>query len=501
MCGHTMIFSRRMKANLSGRDYSMEVGREQKRRGVDFTEGNIVAGLVRFSIPLMIGNLLQQFYNIADTLIVGRFLGREALAAVGSAYTIMVFLTSVILGLCMGSSAFLSIQYGKKDREAFGCGNFMAFFLIGGFAILLNVAVYLGMDAILVLLQIPSDVYGMMRSYVTVIYGGMMATFLYNYFANSLRAVGNSMIPLLFLGVSAVLNVALDVLFVAVFNFGISGAAAATVIAQYVSGLGIWMYAWKKVPLLRFGREQRYFRKDILKSILSLSLLTSMQQSIMNFGILMVQGLVNSFGTAVMAAFAAAVKIDTFAYSPVQDFGNAFSTFVAQNHGAGKAGGRREEGGARRVCVRHGGQRAGGSVFRRADADFYDGCGDYRDRDFLSAHRGSFLRIDRIAVFVLWVFPRRGAAHGFCDPDGHIAGEQSDPGICAVGNRGSRLPGNLAEYSDRLGACGCGGSVFFEKGKEREVGVHGSEKVFGGIAHSGAVKGYDKAQLYVGRQA
>lgn len=352
MCGHTMIFSRRMKANLSGRDYSMEVGREQKRRGVDFTEGNIVAGLVRFSIPLMIGNLLQQFYNIADTLIVGRFLGREALAAVGSAYTIMVFLTSVILGLCMGSSAFLSIQYGKKDREAFGCGNFMAFFLIGGFAILLNVAVYLGMDAILVLLQIPSDVYGMMRSYVTVIYGGMMATFLYNYFANSLRAVGNSMIPLLFLGVSAVLNVALDVLFVAVFNFGISGAAAATVIAQYVSGLGIWMYAWKKVPLLRFGREQRYFRKDILKNILSLSLLTSMQQSIMNFGILMVQGLVNSFGTAVMAAFAAAVKIDTFAYSPVQDFGNAFSTFVAQNHGAGKA-----------ERIREGGRKAGLAAF------------------------------------------------------------------------------------------------------------------------------------------
>ncbi len=324
------------------------MGREQKRRGVDFTEGNIVAGLVRFSIPLMIGNLLQQFYNIADTLIVGRFLGREALAAVGSAYTIMVFLTSVILGLCMGSSAFLSIQYGRKDKEAFGCGNFMAFFLIGGFAILLNVAVYLGMDAILVLLQIPSDVYGMMRSYVTVIYGGMMATFLYNYFANSLRAVGNSMIPLLFLGVSAVLNVALDVLFVAVFNFGISGAAAATVIAQYVSGLGIWMYAWKKVPLLRFGRGQRHFRKDILKSILSLSLLTSMQQSIMNFGILMVQGLVNSFGTAVMAAFAAAVKIDTFAYSPVQDFGNAFSTFVAQNHGAGKT-----------ERIREGGRKAG----------------------------------------------------------------------------------------------------------------------------------------------
>ncbi|MBO5292487.1 MAG: MATE family efflux transporter [Lachnospiraceae bacterium] len=303
---------------------------------IDFTKGSIVAGLVRFSIPLMIGNLLQQFYNIADTLIVGRFIGKEALAAVGSAYTIMVFLTSVILGLCMGSSAFLSIQHGRGDRETFACGNFMAFVLIGGFAVALNTAVYLGMDAILTLLRVPADVYEPMRSYVVIIYGGIMATFLYNYFANSLRAVGNSFVPLLFLGVSALLNIFLDILFVAVFSFGIRGAAAATILSQYVSGIGIWMYAWKKAPMLRFDRKQMRFRSSILKNILSLSVLTSLQQSIMNFGILMVQGLVNSFGAAVMAAFAAAVKVDTFAYSPVQDFGNAFSTFAAQNHGAQK---------------------------------------------------------------------------------------------------------------------------------------------------------------------
>lgn len=308
----------------------------KKRYDIDFTKGNIVSGLIRFSIPLMIGNLLQQFYNIADTLIVGRFIGKEALAAVGSAYTIMTFLTSIILGLCMGSSAFLSIQHGRKDKRKFACSNFMSFILIGGFAMILNAIVYLGMDTILRLLQIPSDVYDMMRSYVVIIFGGIMATFCYNYFANSLRAVGNSLVPLIFLGISALLNIVLDILFVAVFPFGIAGAAAATILAQYVSGIGIWIYAWKKVPVLRFVKEQMHFRADILKSVLNLSLLTSLQQSIMNFGILMVQGLVNSFGTAVMAAFAAAVKIDTFAYSPVQDFGNTFSTFVAQNHGAGK---------------------------------------------------------------------------------------------------------------------------------------------------------------------
>lgn len=193
----------------------------QRSYNVDFTEGSIVSGLIRFSIPLMLGNLLQQFYNIADTLIVGRFIGKEALAAVGSAYTIMIFLTSIILGLCMGSSAFLSIQHGRRDESSFLCGNFMSFVLIGGFSMILNTVVYVGMDKILILLQIPAEVYELMRSYVIIVFGGIMATFLYNYFANSLRAVGNSMVPLLFLGLSALLNVVLDILFVAVLPFGI----------------------------------------------------------------------------------------------------------------------------------------------------------------------------------------------------------------------------------------------------------------------------------------
>lgn len=284
----------------------------------------------------MIGNLLQQFYNIADTFIVGRYIGTEALAAVGSAYTIMVFLTSIILGLCMGSSAFLSIQHGRQDTETFSCGHVISFLFIGTVSIAINITVYLGMDIILTFLQIPLEVYDSMRSYVSIIYGGIMATFLYNYFANCLRAVGNSLIPLLFLGVSAILNILLDILLVAEFSFGIQSAAVATVFSQYVSGIGIFIYTIKKVPNLRFHWKHMHFKSSILKNIMSLSLLTSLQQSIMNFGILMVQGLVNSFGTAVMAAFSAAVKIDSFAYAPVQDFGNAFSTFVAQNHGAGE---------------------------------------------------------------------------------------------------------------------------------------------------------------------
>ncbi len=148
--------------------------------------------------------------------------------------------------------------------------------------------------------------------------------------------MGNSIVPLIFLAVSAVLNILLDLLFVIVFKQGVGGAALATVISQYVSAIGIAFYAWFKLPQLRISRRHCRIRRACLKEIGSFSLLTCVQQSVMNLGILMVQGLVNSFGTTVMAAFAAAVKIDSFAYMPVQDFGNAFSTFIAQNYGAKK---------------------------------------------------------------------------------------------------------------------------------------------------------------------
>ena len=192
------------------------------------------------------------------------------------------------------------------------------------------------MGLIIRLLQIPAEIQGLMRDYLWIIFMGMVATFLYNYFANLLRAVGNSVVPLIFLAFSAVLNILLDLLCVIVFHWGVKGAAGATVFSQYVSGVGIMIYYYVKFPHLRVNKCHMKWDTSILKEITGLSMLTCMQQSIMNLGILMVQGLVNSFGTAVMAAFAAAVKIDSFAYMPVQDFGNAFSTFVAQNYGAGK---------------------------------------------------------------------------------------------------------------------------------------------------------------------
>ena len=301
----------------------------------DLTRGSISRLLILFALPMIAGNLLQQFYNIADTLIVGRALGSGALAAVGSAYTLMTFLNSIFLGLSMGAGALFSIYRGRGDERSLRLGIVHAFGLILGVTLLLNAAVYLFLEPILCFLRTPEIVAPGMREYLRIIFVGLLATSLYNYLSCLLRALGNSTVPLVFLAVSALLNVGLDLIFVLVFHWGIAGAAWATVLAQWVSDVGMLGYFLTKCKHLLPQKSELHYERSILHEILQLSALTCVQQSVMNFGILMVQGLVNSFGETIMAAFAAAVKIDTFAYLPVQDFGNAFSTFIAQNFGAG----------------------------------------------------------------------------------------------------------------------------------------------------------------------
>ena len=264
----------------------------------DLTKGPVVKSMLLFAIPMILGDLLQQCYNIADTLIVGQFLGKTALAAVGSSFTLMTFITSIILGLCMGSGALFSIRFGQRDKQGLKQDLCASFFFIAFISILLNIIAYICLDALKLFLRVPHEVWGDMRCYLLYIFMGIIAIFLYNFFSAYLRSIGNSVTPLIFLAISSILNIILDLYFVLVLKMGVGGAALATVLSQYVSGIGIVLY------------------------------------TVMNLGILMVQGLVNSFGTVVMAAFAAAVKIDAFAYMPVQDFGNAFSTFIAQNYGA-----------------------------------------------------------------------------------------------------------------------------------------------------------------------
>ena len=264
------------------------------------TKGPITKGILLFALPLMFGNLLQQMYNIADTWVVGRFLGADALAAVGSSYTLMTFLTSILLGLCMGSGAAVSMQYGSGEEARMRQSVFQSFVLIAGMAVALNVLVYLGLGGILWVLRVPEEIIPLMKEYLRIIFLGITATFLYNYFANLLRAIGNSVVPLLFLAVSAVLNVILDLVCVLVLHWGVQGAAAATTFSQFVSGIGIGLYTLKKFPQLCPKKEDCRWDKQNLATILNLSVMTSVQQSIMNFGILMVQGLVNSFGLSLI---------------------------------------------------------------------------------------------------------------------------------------------------------------------------------------------------------
>lgn len=211
----------------------------------DLTRGSILRSLLLFALPMLAGDILQQLYNIADTLIVSRAIGRDALAAVGSAYTLMIFLTSILLGLSMGAGALFSICRGRGDESGLRQSIVHAFGLIGVCTLLLTALAYALLPALLRLLQVPESVSPLMRTYLAVIFAGIPATFLYNFFACLLRSVGNSMTPLGFSGISALGNVALDLLFVLVFSWG---AAWATVIAQYFSGLGLAVFTLRRCP-------------------------------------------------------------------------------------------------------------------------------------------------------------------------------------------------------------------------------------------------------------
>ena len=302
----------------------------------DLTKGNIGKILVIFSLPMIGGNILQQAYNIADTLIVGRTIGSGALSAVGSSYTLMVFLTSIIIGLTMGAGVVFAQLYGAGKADDLKRGMVNSFFFMLILSLVINVISFILLEDIIVLLNIAPEVVEYTRIYLSIIFLGIIPTYITNYFSSILRSVGNSVIPLVFLAISAIINIVLDLVFIIVFHMGVAGAAWATLIAQIFSAFGTTIYFIVKEKNLY--PEKKHFVLDLklLRFIISNSVLTSVQQSIMNFGILMVQGLVNSFGVMVSAAFAIVVKIDAFAYFPAQDFGNAFSIFIAQNFGAKK---------------------------------------------------------------------------------------------------------------------------------------------------------------------
>lgn len=302
----------------------------------DMTQGSPFKVIMAFSVPLIIGNLFQQLYNVVDSIIVGKFVGKDALAAVGSSFTIMVFITSILLGLCMGAGIAISQLFGAQKLEDMKNSIITSFLFIGAVTILLNLCSLLFLDEILVFMNIPNNIFLLTKNYLSIIFSGLAFSAIYNWSSALLRSLGDSKTPLYFLILSAILNVFLDLFFILELNMGVSGAALATIISQALSAVLSFCYCLFKLKFLKFRLKEFKFNLNIFKMTVSYSLMTSLQQSIMNFGILLIQGLVNSFGIAPMAAFAAAAKIDSFAYMPVQDFGNAFATFIAQNSGAGR---------------------------------------------------------------------------------------------------------------------------------------------------------------------
>lgn len=301
---------------------------------IDMTKGKPSKLILYFAFPMILGNIFQQVYNLVDTIVVGKFIGSNALAAVGSSFAIIVFITSIIIGLSMGVSVLLSQFYGAKELEKMKETIITATIVIGFVTIILMIVSLMFIDNILALFNMPQQLIEDSKSYLIIILVGLLFTYVYNLGTALLRAIGDSKRPLYFLIISSVINIFLDLIFVINLNLGVKGVALATIIAQGVSAILVVIYISKKVTFIKFTIKDIKFKKESFLLVIRYSVLTSIQQSIMNLGILIVQGLVNSFGVVVMAAFAAAVKIDSFAYMPVQDFGNAFSTYVAQNKGA-----------------------------------------------------------------------------------------------------------------------------------------------------------------------
>lgn len=305
--------------------------------GHDLTQGSVFSSMTLFALPLLLGNMMQQAYNLVDTWVVGRFVGSGALAGVGAAYALMVFLTSILIGLSMGSGIVFSLCFGRQDEQALKGAVRVSFYFIAGITAVLTALPLLLLQPILQFLNIPEEIMALTGQYLRIIFCGIPAVFVYNYFSAYLKAIGDSVVPLLFLCLSTVTNIILDLALVVGVHWGVAGAAAATVAAQYISGLGMMLYVLKRHSIVREALGKRCRQEGTLRQIVNYSMMTCLQQSVMNLGILMVQGRVNSFGTTVMAAFAAGVKIDTFAYLPAQEYANAFSTFIAQNRGAGRA--------------------------------------------------------------------------------------------------------------------------------------------------------------------
>lgn len=308
---------------------------EMKSAQNDMTVGNPMKIIFGFTLPIFIGNVFQQFYNMADAVIVGKFVGNKALAAVGSTGTIMFLIYGFVVGMTAGFTVLTAQKFGAGDMKGMRktvAGAGILSFVVGALLTILFMAF---MKPLLILMNTPSDIFADAYSYIMIVSGGILAQMLYNLLSSILRALGNSKLPLVFLIISALLNIVLDLAFIVGFGMGAKGAAVATVIAQGVSGILCLFYIIAKIPILHLKREDLYVGSTIYKNQLRIGVPMALQYSITAIGTMMVQSSLNILGSTLVAAYTAAGKIEQVVTQAYVAMGTTMATYAAQNMGAG----------------------------------------------------------------------------------------------------------------------------------------------------------------------
>ncbi|SFC17541.1 MATE family efflux transporter [Clostridium uliginosum] len=302
----------------------------------DMTSGNIPKQLVKFAIPMVLGNMFQLTYNAVDSIIVGHFVGTSSLAAVGAANPIMNIVIFFIVGICMGTSVLMSEYFGEGNIKKLKREISTSMIVGLGFTIIMSIICFFLSKNILLITQTPIEIVPEANLYLRTIFCGLIFTFLYNIYSATLRSMGDSKTPILFLIFSSILNAILAVIFVVVLKLGVLGTAIATVISQAVSSILCIIYVYKKIPILRFSKSEITVDTSLLKNTINYSWVTALQQTCLYIGKLLVQGSVNPLGVNSIAAFNAVTRIDDFALNPEQSISSAMTTFIAQNRGGEK---------------------------------------------------------------------------------------------------------------------------------------------------------------------
>lgn len=302
----------------------------------DMTKGKIFPILIKFTVPLVLGNLLQLTYNAVDSIIVGQYVGKDALAAVGTSNPLFTLIILFVQGICLGAGILVGTLYGAKDYKILQREVSTA--MISGvvFSLVLTVISLAAAPALLTILQVGPAIRPEAVAYLRILMCGLVFNFIYNFFASTLRAMGDSKSPLYFLGMSALINIMGDLIFVVVFSMGTIGCAISTVLSEALSCLLCWKYIKKRIPVLNLSKQWFVFDKDLLKEIIQYGFVSALQQSTVQLGKLGIQGIVNTMGVTATAAFTAINRVDDYAYIPEQNIGHAMTSVMAQNRGAGE---------------------------------------------------------------------------------------------------------------------------------------------------------------------